>query len=180
MRQTVTVSATGHARFRRLVFGARQPAGAVGIDDQHSQFRRNDYRHRQHQLFSPPTRSVYGSRFSGANVPVTPGTYNVRGEHPEPGQFRSGKLGVQTDPVSDQDECALIRTRATTSQIPKLEFRVASPNTRSSATSPSVYSVSSNSVVLTDATPVNMELVVINIGGAGSGPAAFTPGSAEA
>jgi hypothetical protein len=44
------------------------------------------------------------------------------------------------------------------------------------ATSPSSYTVTSNSVVLIDSTPANMELVVTNIGGAGSGPAAFTAG----
>jgi hypothetical protein len=46
-----------------------------------------------------------------------------------------------------------------------------------SATSPASYTVSSNTIVLTDATPANTDLVVTNIGGAGSGPAAFTAGT---
>ncbi len=45
------------------------------------------------------------------------------------------------------------------------------------ATSPSSYTVSANTIVLTDATPANAELIVANIGGAGSGPAGFTAGS---
>lgn len=46
-----------------------------------------------------------------------------------------------------------------------------------SVTTPASYSVSSNTVVLTDATPVNSELIVGNFGGAGSGPAGFVPGT---
>ena len=45
------------------------------------------------------------------------------------------------------------------------------------ATSPSSYTVSNNTIVVTDATPVNTDLVVSNIGGAGSGPAGFTAGT---
>jgi hypothetical protein len=45
------------------------------------------------------------------------------------------------------------------------------------ATSPAAYTVSNNTIVLTDATPANAELIVANIGGAGSGPAAFAAGS---
>lgn len=44
-------------------------------------------------------------------------------------------------------------------------------------TSPASYTVTNNSVVLTDPTPAGLDLVVTNIGGAGSGPAAFTAGS---
>lgn len=43
-----------------------------------------------------------------------------------------------------------------------------------SATSPAAYTVTSNSIALVDATPAGTDLVVTNIGGAGSGPAAFT------
>ena len=42
---------------------------------------------------------------------------------------------------------------------------------------PSSYSVTSNTVVIVDATPANTEFVVTNIGGTGSGPASFTAGS---
>lgn len=46
-----------------------------------------------------------------------------------------------------------------------------------SITSPASYAVTSNTLVLTDPTPANSELIVTNIGGAGSGPAAFVAGS---
>jgi hypothetical protein len=41
---------------------------------------------------------------------------------------------------------------------------------------PATYTVSSNTVMIVDATPANTDLVVTNIGGAGSGPASFTQG----
>jgi hypothetical protein len=44
-------------------------------------------------------------------------------------------------------------------------------------TSPSSYTVTNNSIFVSDTTPANMDLVVTDIGGAGSGPAAFTPGA---
>jgi trimeric autotransporter adhesin len=45
------------------------------------------------------------------------------------------------------------------------------------ATSPAGYTVSNNTIVLTDATPANAELIVADIAGAGSGPAGFAAGS---
>lgn len=45
------------------------------------------------------------------------------------------------------------------------------------ATSPAGYTVSNNTIVLTDATPANAELIVADIAGAGSGSAAFAAGS---
>jgi hypothetical protein len=43
-------------------------------------------------------------------------------------------------------------------------------------TSPAAYAVSLNTIIVADATPANMDLVVANIGGAGSGPAALVQG----
>lgn len=45
------------------------------------------------------------------------------------------------------------------------------------ATSPASYTVTNNSIILADATPANTALVVTDIGGGGSGPAAFTAGT---
>lgn len=45
------------------------------------------------------------------------------------------------------------------------------------ATSPATYTVTNNSIILSDATPANTSLVVTDIGGGGSGPAAFTAGT---
>ena len=50
---------------------------------------------------------------------------------------------------------------------------------RLTATSPSSYSVTSNSILITDPTPPQLALVVADIGGPGSGPAAFTPASSS-
>jgi trimeric autotransporter adhesin len=46
-----------------------------------------------------------------------------------------------------------------------------------SATAPASYSVSAGTVVIVDATPANTDLVVTDIGGAGSGPTAFNAGT---
>jgi hypothetical protein len=45
------------------------------------------------------------------------------------------------------------------------------------ATSPASYTVSNNTIVIGDATPANTDLVVTDIGGAGSGPAGFAAGT---
>lgn len=45
------------------------------------------------------------------------------------------------------------------------------------ATSPASYTVTNNSIILGDATPANTALVVTDISGGGSGPAAFTAGA---
>ena len=45
------------------------------------------------------------------------------------------------------------------------------------ATTPASYSISTNIVVLGDATPAGSELIVADIGSAGSGPAGFGPGT---
>jgi hypothetical protein len=45
------------------------------------------------------------------------------------------------------------------------------------ATSPAGYTVSNNTIVLIDATPINAELIVADFGGAGSGPAGFAAAS---
>jgi hypothetical protein len=45
------------------------------------------------------------------------------------------------------------------------------------AATPASYSVSSNTIVIGDSTPVGSELIVADIGGAGSGPAGFAPGT---
>ena len=44
-------------------------------------------------------------------------------------------------------------------------------------TTPASYTVTSNSILVSDTTPANADFVVTNIGGAGSGPAGFVPGA---
>ena len=112
---------------------------------------------------------------SGANVPVTAGTYIFEITLPNPANFDLASLVFKpTLTVTKTSAPYSDPLNATTN--PKLipggvtEYTI-------SATSPSAYSVTSNSVVVSDSTPANMELVVSNIGGAGSGPLAFSAGT---
>jgi len=112
---------------------------------------------------------------SGANVPVTAGTYIFEVILPNPANFDMASLVFKpsltvtktsapySDPLNNTTNPKTIPGGVTQYTI--------------TATSPSAYTVTSNSVVLTDSTPANMELVVANIGGTGSGPVAFTAGS---
>lgn len=111
---------------------------------------------------------------SGANVPVTAGTYIFEASIPNPANFDLASLVFKpaltltkiSAPYSDPEN-------GTTD--PKLipggivEYTIG-------ATSPPSYSVTSNSVVLTDPTPPGTDLVITDIGGAGNGPAEFTAG----
>jgi hypothetical protein len=108
---------------------------------------------------------------SGANVPVAAGTYTFEVVMPDPSNFDLASLVFKpalavtktSVPYSDP-------VNGTTS--PKLIPGAVAEYTIS-ATSPSAYTVTNNTIVVTDATPANMELVVNTAGG----PAAFTAGS---
>lgn len=108
---------------------------------------------------------------SGANVPVTAGTYTFEVVMPDASNFDLASLVFKpalavtktSVPYSDP-------VNGTTS--PKLIPGAVAEYTIS-ATSPSAYTVTSNTIVVIDATPANMELVVNTAGG----PAAFTAGS---
>ncbi len=110
-----------------------------------------------------------------ANIPLAAGSYIFEVDMPDFANFDLAS-------VVFKPALALVKTSAPYSDPvngttnPKLipggvaEYTIA-------ATSPSSYTVSNNTIVLTDATPVNTDLVVADIGGAGSGPAAFTAGT---
>jgi hypothetical protein len=112
---------------------------------------------------------------SGANVPVAAGTYIFEVVMADPSNFDLASFVFKP-------AVTLVKTSAAYSDPqngtvnPKLipgavaEYAIV-------ATSPADYTVSNNSIVLTDATPANTDMVVTNIGGAGSGPAAFTAGT---
>ena len=108
---------------------------------------------------------------SGANVPVTAGTYTFEAVVPNPANFDLASLVFKpalavtktSVPYSDP-------VNGTTS--PKLIPGAVAEYTIS-ATSPAAYTVASNTIVVTDPTPANMELVVNTAGG----PAAFTAGA---
>ena len=112
---------------------------------------------------------------SGANVPVTAGTYIFEAVIPNPSNFDLASLVFKpglavtktSTPYSDP-----VNGTTSPKMIPGAvaEYII-------SATSPSAYTVTNNTIVVIDPTPANMELIVSNIGGAGTGPAAFTAGS---
>lgn len=112
---------------------------------------------------------------SGINVPVAAGTYIFEAVLPDPSNFDLASLVFKpalavtktSSPYSDP-------TNGTTN--PKLIPGAVAEYTIST-TSPAAYTVTNNTIFVIDATPANMELVVSNIGGAGSGPAAFTAGT---
>jgi hypothetical protein len=111
---------------------------------------------------------------SGLNVPVAAGTYTFEAIIPNPANFDLASLVFKpaltvtktsapySDPVNGTTNPKLIPGAVA-------EYTI-------SATSPSSYTVTSNTIFVIDATPANMDFVVTNIGGAGSGPAAFTAG----
>lgn len=108
---------------------------------------------------------------SGANVPVTAGTYTFEAVIPNPANFDLASLVFKPAlavsktslPVSDP-----VNGTASPKLIPGAVAEYAI-----SATSPSAYTVTNNTIVVIDATPADMELVVNTAGG----PAAFTAGS---
>jgi trimeric autotransporter adhesin len=112
---------------------------------------------------------------SGANVPVSAGTYTFEVIMPNPANLDlasfvfkpAATLNKSSAPYSDPEN-------GTTN--PKLipggvaEYTIV-------ATTPASYAISANTVVIGDATPANTDLVVADIGVAGSGPASFAAGT---
>lgn len=112
---------------------------------------------------------------SSANFPVTAGTYTFEVVLPDPANFDLASLVFKPTLTVVKTSAAYSDPYNGTTN-PKLipggvvEYTL-------TTTSPSAYTVTSNSITVTDTTPAGMELIVANIGGAGSGPAAFTAGS---
>ena len=112
---------------------------------------------------------------STANIPVAPGTYIFEVVIPDFANFDLASMVFKPAPT-------LVKSGVPWSDPvngvlnPKLipggiaEYTI-------SITTPADYSASNNTTVVTDTTPVNSEFIVADIGGAGSGPAAFSPGS---
>jgi hypothetical protein len=108
---------------------------------------------------------------SSANIPLAAGTYIFEVDMPDYANFDLASAVFKP-------ALALVKTSAPFSDPvngiinPKLipggvaEYAIA-------ATSPSSYTVSNNTISITDATPANTDLVVTDIGSPGSGPAAF-------
>ncbi len=111
---------------------------------------------------------------SALNIPVPAGTHTFEVVLPNPANFDLASLVFK--PALTISKTSTTISDGISASNPKslpaaiIEYTI-------SATSPTAYTVSANSILIGDATPANMALVVTNIGGAGSGPASFTAGS---
>lgn len=174
LRQTVTVSAAGMVDFSGWFSVRDNQQALTGLTI--------NVRDSGGTLLSTGTTTFAANdpiglwkQVSGANVPVSAGTYIFEVVLPDPANFDLASLVFKptltlskaSSPVSDA-------SNGTTN--PKLipggivEYVI-------TASTPAAYSVTSNSLIVTDPTPANMEMVVADIGGAGSGPAAFNAGA---
>ncbi len=112
---------------------------------------------------------------SGANIPVSAGNYTFEVIMPDPANFDLASMVFKpalaltktstpfSDPVNGTTNPKFLASGVA-------EYTI-------TATTPASYAVSPNTILLVDPTPANTQLIVANIGGAGSGPAAFTAGS---
>jgi hypothetical protein len=114
-------------------------------------------------------------RAGANNVPVSAGTYIFEVEIPDFGNFDLATM-VFKPTLSVTKSSAAFSDPVNGTTNPKLipggiaEYTI-------TVASPSSYAVSSNSLAISDATPVNSQLIVADFGGAGSGPAAFAAGA---
>lgn len=109
-----------------------------------------------------------------ANIPVTAGTYIFEVVIPDFANFDLASLVFKPAIIVSKTNAAYsdpVNGLTNPKQIPGgiTEYTI-------TATTPSSYSVTNNSILVTDPTPTNLELIVANIGGPGSGPTAFLPG----
>ena len=111
------------------------------------------------------------------NVPVTAGTYTYEVEIPNFANFDLASLVFK--PALTFSKTSTIISDPVNGTINPKYIPGAIAEYRLTATSPSSYSVTSNSILITDPTPPQLALVVADIGGPGSGPAAFTPASSS-
>jgi hypothetical protein len=114
-------------------------------------------------------------KLAGAwNIPVAAGAHTFEVELPNPANFDLASLVFKPAVVVGKTSTILLDpiSSANPKAIPGaiVEYTL-------TATTPESYTVSNNSLSLTDATPANMALVVTNADAPGNGPAFFAPGS---
>jgi hypothetical protein len=111
---------------------------------------------------------------SASNIPIAAGTYTFEVTVPNPANV--DLLSMRFKP-----SLTVTKNSSTISDLVSLTNPKSIPGSITeyviSASSPSSYSVSNNSLLVADTTPANTALIVSDIGGAGSGPAAFTAGT---
>lgn len=111
---------------------------------------------------------------SALNVPVNAGTHTFEVVMPNNANFDLASLVFK--PALTVTKTSVVISDPISSANPKaipgavLEYSI-------TVASPASYTVTNNTILIVDATPANMSLIVANIGGAGSGPASFTPGT---
>lgn len=111
---------------------------------------------------------------AAANLPVAAGAHIFEVEIPNFANFDLASLVFK--PALTVTKTSMAISDGISATNPKM-IPAAVAEYTITATSPASYTVTNNSIILGDATPTNTALVVTNIGGAGSGPAAFTAGS---
>ena len=173
VRQTVTISASGMIDFSAWFSLRNFPqalTGTINILDSGGSVIASDS-----VSFSIFDLLTQWKQAGSANLPVAAGTYTIELVLPD-------AMNVDLASLVFKPALALTKTDALVSDpingttnpkhIPGsvTEYTIA-------ATTPSSYSVTANTVLISDPTPPNADLVVTDIGGAGSGPAAFAPGS---
>jgi hypothetical protein len=113
-------------------------------------------------------------RASATNIPLAAGTYIFEVEIPNFANFDLASavfkpsLSVTKTSTTFADSISVTNPKSIPGSV--TEYVI-------SASSPTSYTVTSNSLLVADTTPAGTALVVSNIGGAGSGPAAFTAGT---
>ncbi len=112
---------------------------------------------------------------AAANVPIAAGTYIFEVEIPNFANFDLASLVFKPGLTVDKTGVAFsdpVKGTTNPLQIPGgvTEFTITTAN-------PGGYTVTANSIAVVDATPPGLDLLVTDIGGAGSGPASLAPGT---
>ena len=114
---------------------------------------------------------------SAANIPIAAGIYAFEVELPNPANFDLASLVfkpalalTKTSVAYSDPSNGLVNPKLIPGGI--AEYTIG-------ATSPASYTVTANTILLVDATPASADLVLTNIGDAGSGPAAFNAGTSS-
>ena len=112
---------------------------------------------------------------AGANFPVAAGTYTFEVDMPDFANFDLASLVFKPNLSVTKSGTAYsdpFNGLTNAKQIPGgvTEYAI-------TASSPASYSVTANSLIVIDQTPANLDFVVTDFAGAGSGPAGFTAGT---
>lgn len=111
---------------------------------------------------------------TASNIALAAGTYTFEVQIPDSANFDLASLVFK--PGLNVSKTSTVHSDGISLANPKM-IPGAITQYSISATSPSNYAITSNSLNIVDATPANAALIVGNIAGAGSGPTTFTAGA---